>query len=88
MNEPKPKPKKFLCKRGVAERYGVNVRTVERMSKDGRLPRPIHRGRFPLWDEAELDASDRAAALLPRPRNATSTGVEVDKSRSTQSATA
>jgi hypothetical protein len=61
------KPKKFLRKRAVAERYGdVNIRTVERMVEDGRLPPPIYRGRFPLWDEDALDASDRAAALLPR----------------------
>jgi predicted DNA-binding transcriptional regulator AlpA len=61
------KPKKFLRKRVVAERYGVNTRTIERMSIDGRLPPPIYIGKFPLWDEEALDASDRAAALLPRP---------------------
>lgn len=61
------KPKRFLRKGRVAERYGVNIRTVERMVEDERLPRPAYRGRIPLWDEDALDASDRAAALLPRP---------------------
>jgi hypothetical protein len=37
------------------------------MKLDGRLPPPIYRGKFPLWDEDALDASDRAAALLLRP---------------------
>lgn len=58
--------KKFLRKRAVAERYSVNIRTIERMSEDGRLPRPVYRGKFPLWDEAQLDISDRQAALVPR----------------------
>jgi predicted site-specific integrase-resolvase len=63
--------KQFLRKNAVAHRYGINVRTVERMTKDGRLPLPIFRGKFPLWDCEELDASDRAAALAPRPVKAT-----------------
>jgi hypothetical protein len=63
---------KFLRKHAVAERYGVDTRTVERMIKpeDGRLPPPTYRGRIPLWAEDELDASDRAAALQPRPKSA------------------
>ena len=60
-------PKQFLRKQGVAERYGVHPRTVERMTEDGRLPQPIYHGKFPLWDTDALDAGDRAAALLPRP---------------------
>lgn len=63
-------PKQFLRKQTVAERYGVNARTVERMAADGRLPKPTYRGRFPLWDMDELDASDRAAALSQRPTKA------------------
>jgi hypothetical protein len=35
------------------------------------LPPPIYRGRMPLWSEADLDASDRAAALLPAHQSAT-----------------
>jgi hypothetical protein len=59
---------KFLRRAQVAERYGVNVRTLERMCADGRLPKPHYRGRMPLWSEVELDSSDRAAAAAPRPR--------------------
>jgi hypothetical protein len=63
--------KHFLRKEAVAARYSVHPRTVERMCGDGRLPRPTYRGKFPLWDADDLDASDRAAALLPRPVKAT-----------------
>jgi predicted DNA-binding transcriptional regulator AlpA len=66
----KHKSKKYLRKRAVAERYSVDARTVDRMALDGRLPAPIYLTRFPLWDEEELDASDRRAALLPRPAHA------------------
>jgi predicted DNA-binding transcriptional regulator AlpA len=59
-------PKTFLRKRAVAERYGVNKRTVDRWSEDGRLPRPIYRGIVPLWDLSELDAEDFAAAAAVR----------------------
>jgi hypothetical protein len=60
------KPKQFLRKRGVAERYAVNERTVDRMKIDGRIPPPIYRGRIPLWDCDQLDASDRSFALAAR----------------------
>ena len=60
-------PKQFLRKKSVANRYGVDERTVDRMANDGRLPKPKYRGkRLPLWDADELDVSDRAAALQPR----------------------
>jgi predicted DNA-binding transcriptional regulator AlpA len=59
--------KRFLRKKAVADRYGIHQRTVERMAMDGRLPKPIYRGKFPLWDTDALDESDRVAALLPRP---------------------
>jgi hypothetical protein len=51
----------------VADRYGIHGRTVERMVKDGRLPKPIYHGKFPLWDADALDANDRRAALARRP---------------------
>ena len=54
---------KWLRRKSVAERYEVDERTVDRMKEDGRLPKPMYRGRFPLWNEKELDARDRAAAL-------------------------
>jgi hypothetical protein len=58
--------KTFLRKRAVADRYGVNKRTVDRWAEDGRLPPPIYRGIIPLWDQAELDAQDYAAAAAVR----------------------
>ena len=39
--------KTFLRKRAVADRYGVNVRTIDRWAEDGRLPPPIYRGIAP-----------------------------------------
>jgi hypothetical protein len=58
--------KRYLRKRAVAKRYDVDKRTVDRMKQDGRIPAPVYFGRFPLWDEELLDASDRKAALAPR----------------------
>lgn len=63
--------KQYLRRKAVAERYGVDIRTVQRMERDGRLPKPLYRGRIPLQDEAELDASDRAHAVAARPGDAT-----------------
>jgi predicted DNA-binding transcriptional regulator AlpA len=60
--------KKFLRKRAVGERYSITDRSVERMSADGRLPKPVYRGRIPMWEEAELDQNDREAALRSRPK--------------------
>jgi hypothetical protein len=60
-------PKKFLRRQAVAERYDVDARTIDRMKDDGRLPKPHYRGRLPMWDEDELTASDRAAAVAARP---------------------
>jgi hypothetical protein len=59
-------PKTFLRKRAVADRYGVNKRTVDRWAEDGRLPPPIYRGIVPLWDLSELDSQDHAAAAIAR----------------------
>ena len=55
--------KKYLRKAKVARRYDVNVRTVDRMAADGRIPPPIYLpgSRIPLWDEVELDENDRRA---------------------------
>jgi hypothetical protein len=56
-------PKKYLRTNGVAARYSVHPRSVPRMVKDKRIPAPsFYSGRFPLWDEAALDANDRKAA--------------------------
>jgi predicted DNA-binding transcriptional regulator AlpA len=59
---------RFLRKAQVALRYGINVRSLERWVKDGRLPAPIYHNRFPLWRESDLDAADRAAMTAPRPK--------------------
>lgn len=61
-------PRKYLRKRGVAERYAVDERTVDRMRSDGRIPPPkyLPGSRIPLWSEAELDLADRRATLAPR----------------------
>jgi predicted DNA-binding transcriptional regulator AlpA len=60
-------PKQFLRKSKVAQRYDIDERTVDRMRNDSRLPKPIYRGRLPMWAEDELDASDREAAKRSRP---------------------
>ena len=56
--------KKYLRKKAVAERYSCSDRQVDRMSEDGRLPKPIYLqgSKFPLWAEHELDENDRQAA--------------------------
>jgi hypothetical protein len=54
---------KFLRKAAVAERYGIDKRSVDRWAADGRLPAPLYRGRVPLWDLDELDARDRQATI-------------------------
>jgi predicted DNA-binding transcriptional regulator AlpA len=59
-------PKQFLRKAGVGARYGINEKTVDRWAADGRLPRPMHRGRIPLWAEDELDKLDREATANSR----------------------
>ena len=56
-------PKQFLRKSQVAQRYQVHERSVDRMAKDGRIPKPIHRGKFPLWDESELEEFERRAVI-------------------------
>ena len=63
--------KTYLRKRQVAERYQTTDRNVERMAADGRIPKPdFYNGRFPLWDAAALDASDRAATMRAQPKRA------------------
>jgi predicted DNA-binding transcriptional regulator AlpA len=60
--------KNYLRKRGVAERYSVDVRSIDRMSRDGRIPPPkyLPGSTIPLWLESELDANDRKATLTSR----------------------
>jgi hypothetical protein len=59
----------WLRKRQVRERYGhISDRTITRMVKSGKLPPPQHvlGNSVPFWSEAELDASDKAAAAAHR----------------------
>ena len=65
------KSRRYHRKRGVAERYDVSERTVDRMARDGRLPPPdFYRGKIPFWGDDTLDSNDRAAALAARPAKA------------------
>ena len=59
-------PKQFLRRAQVAARYGINPRTVDRWKQDGRIPQPIHKGKFPLWDEALLEEFERRAITAPQ----------------------
>jgi predicted DNA-binding transcriptional regulator AlpA len=56
--------RRFLRKTSVALRYDCNVQTVDRMVRDGRLPKPYYHGgkRFPRWAIDELDKADRVVA--------------------------
>jgi predicted DNA-binding transcriptional regulator AlpA len=57
--------KQFLRKSQVALRYSVSQRSIDRMAEDGRIPRPIRRGKFPLWEESKLEAYERRAVIEP-----------------------
>jgi hypothetical protein len=59
--------KQFFRKTQVATRYGVDERTIDRMKLDGRIPKPVYRGKFPLWDGDELDEYDRRASIERQP---------------------
>ena len=65
------KAKRRLRKQGVADRYSVDPRTVDRMKNDGRIPPPKYYpgSRTPFWFEEELDQADRAATLKPGDAN-------------------
>jgi hypothetical protein len=49
----KPKRgKRYLRRPHLADRYGCDIRNIDRMRQDGRLPPPDQWiGRVPLWDE-------------------------------------
>jgi hypothetical protein len=60
------KPRRYLRKVDLCVRYGWKAGlSVDRNWKEyGTIPPPtIYRGRFPLWDEAVLDAWDAARAF-------------------------
>jgi hypothetical protein len=62
--------KQYLRKAQVASRYQTTTRNVELKVAAGVLPRPEYFGRFPLWDEGQLDEYDRRRAAIIRPRKA------------------
>lgn len=74
-HHPTRKGRRYLRKRQVAARYGVDERTVDRMTRDGRLPPYIYLpgSRLPLQDEDELDRRDDAAAARTKPVTTEST---------------
>jgi predicted DNA-binding transcriptional regulator AlpA len=58
-----PSNKKYLRKKAVADRYGVDPRSIDRWVVLGKLPAPIYLpgGRIPLFAEDEIEAWDRQA---------------------------
>jgi len=53
----------------VADRFGVNTRTVQRWSREGRLPpAAVTLGGHQKWDAAEVDAAVAAALAARRGR--------------------
>jgi len=52
----------FLTAKEVAERLRIGVRTLRRMSQDGRLPPAVKLGRVLRWSEAQIAALQGAAA--------------------------
>jgi hypothetical protein len=66
--ETKQMAKHYLRKAGVAARYGVNVRSIDRWVELKKIPTPIYLSgsRLPLWDVDALDANDREAAARGR----------------------
>jgi hypothetical protein len=60
--------KRYLRKREFAARYGITIRTLERMVGDGRLPAPdLRLGRLPMWSDEIVTANERRAAAECRP---------------------
>jgi hypothetical protein len=59
----------YFRKWQLAARYGVTLRTVERMVADGRLPPPdLYLGKFPLWGDKSIIANEKRAAAERRPK--------------------
>ena len=56
------KLRRYLRKKHLRDRYGwESDKSVDRATKDGRLPPPdTYNGRFPLSSEETLDAHDAA----------------------------
>jgi predicted DNA-binding transcriptional regulator AlpA len=55
-----PVQNRKLPTRALCERYGITTRTIDRWVEAGVLPQPFRINRARYWDEAELEAADRA----------------------------
>jgi DNA-binding transcriptional MerR regulator len=53
-----------LTARALQERYGVVDRTLDRWVESGILPEPMRINHRRYWDEAEIEARDRARSTL------------------------
>jgi hypothetical protein len=63
MARPEVTGKKYLRRGELAERYKVDLRTIDRWYKeDGRLPKPdLVMARSPMWSEGLIEANERSA---------------------------
>jgi hypothetical protein len=60
--------KKALRQTGLAARYDITVRSIQRMRQDGRLPAPdFWLGAFPMWWEETIERNERARFLCAPP---------------------
>jgi predicted DNA-binding transcriptional regulator AlpA len=53
----------MLKTRAVADRFGVNPRTIRRWAEAGAIPRPLVIGRTPLWEGAAIEAFIRQRGM-------------------------
>jgi predicted DNA-binding transcriptional regulator AlpA len=61
------KLKRYLRRKHLAERYQTGERSIDRMVRDGTLPKPdLVVKRSPLWDEANLEEHERISAVRGR----------------------
>jgi hypothetical protein len=59
----------YLRKAQFAARYGITIRTLERMIDNGRLPKPdFFLGRLPVWSDEAIIANEKRAAAERRPK--------------------
>jgi predicted DNA-binding transcriptional regulator AlpA len=49
------RPRKMIDREGLAKKFGVSTKTVDRRVKDGTFPPPKKIGGGKFWDEGEFD---------------------------------
>jgi predicted DNA-binding transcriptional regulator AlpA len=61
-------PRRYFRKKQVAERYGVDPRTVDRWARERKIPPPVYMpgSILPLWQEEGLDEHDERVASMSR----------------------